>query len=269
MVDSRMADMTGTLRKEGEVVAEYFRLLASAEYRGRDLPRGDGRVVLVLPGLFGNDFYLTPLRTWLRKIGYRPEMSMLAVNAGCARRLFDQVTTRIERVLDRTQQPLVVVGHSRGGMLGKAIVSQLHAQGRPVSDFIALGSPVGGMLRIGAAGIAEATRAFNAGPARPTQSGPTLAAPGVMQVGQAVMRMLDPNCASPLCGCEYMDALLAPMPDSVQATSIYSSEDPIVPPSASQLMDADNHVVTGSHSGLVVNQAVFGILARTLARSAR
>ena len=256
--------MASAIRKEGEVVAEYFRLLASAEYRGQDLPKGDGRLVLVLPGLFANDFYLSPLRSWLHKMGYQPQMSMLAINAGCSRRLFDQIIARIERVLARSQtaSALAIVGHSRGGMLGKAVASRLHEKGHAISDFIALGSPVGGMLRMGADGIAQATRAFNE---RSAQAD-SLAAPGVMQAGQAVMRMLDPNCTSPLCGCDYMDALLAPLPSSVRATSIFSSEDPIVPPAASQLMGAENFTVRGSHGGLVVNQAVFKLIAHALAR---
>ena len=69
------------LRREAAALAELAALQRDPAYLGVGLPRGDGRLVLVLPGLFGNDFYLQPLHHWLRRLGYRSAHSTLLVNA--------------------------------------------------------------------------------------------------------------------------------------------------------------------------------------------
>jgi hypothetical protein len=62
--------------------AELGLLLIDPVFWGFGLRRGDGRPVLVLPGLYGGDRYLGPLRDWLRRIGYGPVPSGLDRNPG-------------------------------------------------------------------------------------------------------------------------------------------------------------------------------------------
>src|SRR5262249_40380798 len=82
MADQRTDPMrTDPLRIESRAVTELAQLHSAPIFYGRGAPRGDGRVVLVVPGLFGNDVYLGPLRGWLRRIGYTPVRSSLVVNA--------------------------------------------------------------------------------------------------------------------------------------------------------------------------------------------
>src|SRR5437867_11584794 len=64
-VSSSEADV---LRREARALGELAALQRDPVFRGHGLPRGDGRIVLVLPGLFGNDLYLQPLHLWLRRI---------------------------------------------------------------------------------------------------------------------------------------------------------------------------------------------------------
>ena len=56
-----------------------FREIAALQrdpiYRGEGVPRGDGRLVVIIPGLFGSDFYLWPLRRWISRIGFRASTS--------------------------------------------------------------------------------------------------------------------------------------------------------------------------------------------------
>ena len=55
-----------SIRIESRSVAELAALHASPVFWGRGVPRGDGRLVIVVPGLFGNDLYLRPLyNEWL------------------------------------------------------------------------------------------------------------------------------------------------------------------------------------------------------------
>ena len=45
--------------------AELGKLLIDPVFYGAEVARGDGRLVVVIPGLFGGDLYLEPLRVWL------------------------------------------------------------------------------------------------------------------------------------------------------------------------------------------------------------
>src|ERR1700676_4404155 len=112
------------LAREALAVGEIASLLRDPIYRGEGVPRGDGRLVVIIPGLFGSDFYLWPLRRWIYRIGFRPSTSGLWINAGCP----DRLTSEIEKWIDR-QQPqrdrrLALIGHSRGGVLARALAAR-------------------------------------------------------------------------------------------------------------------------------------------------
>jgi len=240
--------------REARAFAEFAALQMDPIYRGRGVPRGDGRLVLVLPGLFGNDLYLHPLRQWLRRIGYEPVMSTISINAGCPDRLTRRVEESFARRLRRHTGEVAIVGHSRGGMLGKALATRL---GDRCTRFVALGSPVGTIMRLGQDGLAQL--------ASGATGHESMAASSVVDAGRAAMRWFDPDCTSPHCGCAYVGDLLAPLPSTTRAYAIYSRDDPIVAARACPIEGAVNIEVEGSHSGLTVNKAVYGHLASALA----
>lgn len=250
-----MADRRAeALRIEGRAVAELAALHADPLFYGRGVPRGDGRLVVVVPGLFGNDLYLQPLRAWLRRIGYRSQRSTLTINAGCPNRLTADVEAavrrQLERQLDDAPGPVALVGHSRGGMLSWALASRL---GERVSHLALLGSPAPAVVAM-----------FRAGTfATPS----TVARSQVAAAGARAMRLLDPDCDVPACACEYVTDLRRALPASTKVLSIRSSDDPIVHPSACRLPAGagENVEVRGSHGGLAHNRAVYPHLARFLA----
>jgi pimeloyl-ACP methyl ester carboxylesterase len=224
--------------------AEFVQLIADPVYYGAGIPRGDGRLVLVLPGLFGNDWYLSPMRAWLNRLGYRAVPSTLAVNAGCPERL----SRDIERSLGLRQQsrpgPVALVGHSRGGMLARAIAARL---GDNASHLILLGSPVGAINRLGSA----------SGWSSPAHSGVTTAS-------ARARRLLDPDCDAPFCGCPFPRDMMGPLSPSTAVVSIYSREDPIVPAWSCEMPGGRNIEVSGTHIGLASNRAVYRALADAL-----
>jgi pimeloyl-ACP methyl ester carboxylesterase len=110
---------------------------------GFGVPRGSGRLVLVIPGLFGNDLYLHALRSWLGRLGYRPVRSTLSINAGCYERLSRQAEEHLRAAMSSRAERVAVIGHSRGGMLARAIAARLADQ---ASHLILLGSPVGAFV---------------------------------------------------------------------------------------------------------------------------
>jgi hypothetical protein len=139
-------------------------------------------------------------------------------------------------------------------MLGKALATRL---GDRCTCFVALGSPVGTVMRLGRHALARI--AVGA-----TQN-ETMAASSVVDAGRAAMRWLDPECTSPHCGCAYIDDLLAPLPSATRAYAIYSLDDPVVAARSCPIEGAVNIEVMGSHSGLVVNKAVYAHIAVALA----
>jgi triacylglycerol lipase len=229
------------------VLGELAALLRDPIYRGEGVPRGDGRLVVIIPGLFGSDFYLWPLRRWISRIGFRSRASGLWINAGCPDRLTAQVGRSLYREATPRDGRIVLIGHSRGGILARALAVQL---GSKVSHLITLGSPVA---------VASAY-------AKPGALGeiphPTMSA--LARASNVARAILDPDCRFPECGCKFVDSLThAPAPDT-QLLSIYSREDTVVPPEASIVDGWRNVEVTGTHGGLVYNPSVYRELARGL-----
>ena len=238
------------LASEAGALNEFFALQRDPVFRGTGVPRGDGRLVLVIPGLFGSDLYLEPLRSWLRRIGYRPVRSTMVINAGCPDRLRTQVESALHRAMDRNPGPIAIVGHSRGGMLGWAIASRLQAQ---VSHLVLLGSPVPAVVRMMRA---------NATPAQM----PVAASP-VAHAGQRALRLFDPDCTVPACGCPYTVDLRRDLSVATRVLAVTSRDDQVVPPRATQVRYGENVEVRGTHSGLVYNRAVYPLIGRFLSEA--
>jgi hypothetical protein len=239
----------GMLATEARALNELFALQRDPVFRGVGVPRGDGRLVLVIPGLFGSDAYLQPLHGWLRRIGYQPVHSTMLMNAGCPDRLRTQVENALRRSMAARGGPIAIIGHSRGGMLGWAIASRLREE---ASHLLLLGSP--------AAAVVTMMRADpNA-----TQM-PFAAASPVAQAGQRALRLLDPECTVPACGCPYTTDLRSHLSGTTRLLSIRSRDDRVVPPQACVVADGENLEVGGSHSGLVYNRAVYPLIAQFLA----
>jgi triacylglycerol lipase len=242
LVQQRLSSVS----REPLALQEFALLMADPVFYGVGAPRGDGRPALVLPGLFANDFYLQPMHSWLGRIGYRPVPSTFWVNAGCPERLTTQAQEALERRLSRTERPAVLIGHSRGGILAKAIATRL---GERASHLVLLGSPVGAMMR------------FNWGD---TRNAPTGTSRRLGEMSSRVRSLLDPDCDAPDCGCAFFADLRAPLNRSTKVISIYSRDDPIVPAWSCRIPGAENIEVSGTHSGLAFNGAVYRALAEQL-----
>jgi len=229
--------------REASAWTELAELMADPLYWAP--PRtGDGRAVLVLPGLFGNDWYLGPLRSWLDRAGFRAVRSSLLVNAGCPERLTRRIEGHLARRLKAPEQRVVIIGHSRGGLLGRTIASRLQER---ASHLVLLGSPVGGITSWAQArGIA----------------GPATAR--LQQASDQARRLLDPDCTVPDCGCPFPEDFLRPLHASTNVVSIFSPTDPIVPARACHVPRGRNVEVSGTHIGLAFNRAVYRELAEAL-----
>ena len=225
---------------EARVHLELARLLVSDTWRGHDVPHGDGAPVLLVPGFLAGDVTLTVLHDWLRRIGHRSYRSGIAWNIDCSEAAVRRLDRRLAEVADRAGAPVTIIGHSRGGLLARALASRSPALVRRV---VALGSPLASQL---------------------DASVLTLAAVSGARVAQNVVRPHRPLCLTVRCPCPFGADLVAPAAPPVVA--IWSGQDGIVRPSACRPEDAEALEVRGSHVGLGVNVEVYRHLAEVLVR---
>jgi triacylglycerol lipase len=223
------------------------RLLVSPVFRGRGVPRGDGRPVLLLPGFLAGDYTLATMGLWLRRIGYLPSGANFVTNTSCSDEALRRVERRAETLVAQQHRRVAVVGHSRGAHLGKALAAR-----RPelVSHVIGLGGGLSSQLAISA----------------PTEAAVVLLRAWHRRGARGGDRIA---CLSEDCGCAFTRAYSAPFPESVRLMSIYSKEDGVVRWQSCVVPYADNVRVSGTHVGLAFNAEAYRAIAMALAQPAR
>jgi triacylglycerol lipase len=244
-----LSGMSSVMIREMLTMVDLGALLADPAFYGIGIPRGDGKLVVVLPGLLGNDLYLQPLRQWLYRVGYSPVPSTLDFNAGCLQRLREQVHHEIMRRRQVDSRPIALIGHSRGGIMAWAIASQLQEK---VSHLVMLGSPVASFR----ASIASGDAGAPAGPVGRM----------LMRISEELRQVLDPACNYPTCGCPLVNDVMNPLSPQTSILSIHGRDDLLVGKMAQTTNDGDNLYVSASHVGLVYNPEVYHALGRFLAR---
>jgi pimeloyl-ACP methyl ester carboxylesterase len=120
----------------GEVRALLFDHPASPD--PAHLPRGDGRVVMVIPAFLTGDRATAPFRRFLQACGYRAVGWELGVNWGPTPRILGGLRRRLEALRDLQDGPICVVGISLGGLLARDLA---HSHPDDVRQVVTLASP--------------------------------------------------------------------------------------------------------------------------------
>src|SRR4051812_43744975 len=230
--------------QEALVAVEYVCLRVSPVYWGFGIPPGDGSAVVVIPGLMGTDLYLSELRAWLGRIGYRPYYSGIGLNAECPNLLIRQrLTSVIEQARRETGRRVHLVGHSLGGLLARAAASQMPSV---VASVTTLGAPFRGVA----------------------------AHPSVLRVAEWVREQIHlrhgsgvlPTCYTGACTCEFLEAIQGDIPARVRQTAIYTKSDGIVDWRVCLTGNAAVDVeVSATHLGLAFSPVVYDVLSQRLA----
>ena len=234
--------------KEALFGTELLLLHASPVFYGLGVPRGDGSGVVVVPGFLGTDLYLSHLRAWLERIGYRAYVSGIGLNAECPNLLIRyRLAETLDRALDDTGGRVHLIGHSLGGLIARSLASQ-----RPgdVASVITLAAPLRG----------------------------TVAHRSVLTAAQAVRTHILkqhpsgvlPDCYTARCTCDFLSSLRCKLPESISQTAIYTRDDGIVDWRYCRTENADvDREVPGTHMGLVFNASAYAIIAERLQESAQ
>ncbi len=224
--------------------AELVLLHATPLYYGLGIPHGDDSAVVVIPGFLCPDVYLTPLHQWLARIGYTPFFSGIGFNTECPNLLIKrQLNETIEKALTKSGRKVHLIGHSLGGIIGRAIATQ-----RPgdIASVTTLGAPFRG----------------------------TVAHRSILRAAEMVRnrilakhsRAVLPDCYTGRCTCDFLESLSCAMPASVLETAVYTESDGVVDWRYCKTDRPESDFpVSGTHIGLAFNPAVYSIIAARLA----
>ena len=240
------AEADVTIWKEALFGADLLLLHGSPVYYGLGVPHGDGSGVVLVPGFLGTDNYLTQLRSWLERIGYRAYFSGIGLNADCPNILIQRrLNENIEKALMETERKIHLIGHSLGGIIARSVANQ-----RPgdIASVITLASPFRGT-------VAHRTVLRAAEHVRKrilAEHGP-----GVL-----------PTCYTGRCTCNFLDSLRRKIPSSVLETAIYTRNDGVVDWRYCVTGNtANDFQVPGTHIGLAFNSSAYTIIAHRLAQA--
>lgn len=219
-------------------------LRISPLFWGYGVPRGDGAAVVLVPGFLGTDLYLTQLRGWLRRIGYKPYYSGISINAECPNLLIlRHLNQAIKEAYGSTGRKIHLIGHSLGGTIARAAASQMPNR---VASVITLAAPIRGLAAH--ASILRAAELVR------------------KQILKRHGRRVLPDCYTARCTCDFLESLKGRFPKSVRQTAIYAKTDGIMDWRVCRTGDPSvDFEVSATHIGLVFSPLVYSLVAQRLA----
>ena len=230
------------LRVRGPVALTRF--LRSEVVAGHGIPHGNHQPVVLLPPAAAGDWLMPIMLSWLRRIGYQSYRSSIGLNVDCSDRTMTKVLPRIEEIADRHGQKVTLLGHSRGGLLARAM-----SAARPdlVERVISLASPHNDPFAVTNLTLAAAAAATRS---RLQRSDPAL---------------LTMGCLTDACSCTYGRFFRAALtPASPPLISLFTRHDEVVHWQACLADGARNIEIRGSHVGLLASRNVYTTIAHAL-----
>jgi triacylglycerol lipase len=202
-----------------------------------------GAPVLLIPGLLAGDATLGQLAEGLHTHGWATWPSGIRSNVGCSGAIVRGLVQRLELIAADHGGPVALVGHSRGGLLARAT-----AQQRPdlVSGIVTLGSPHRDQLAVHPLLWANIITMATLG---------SLGVPGLMRIG---CRGTQDCCVG------YDEDVRAPLPEGIEATSLFSRRDGVVDWRACIEPGGHNVEVGATHCGMPGDPATLQAILRAL-----
>ncbi len=241
---SQLLKLPPPLQREPAALLEFHALRRDPVWRHEGVPDAPPQPVALVPGFLAGDASLAALTDWLRRGGHRTARVGIRMNVGCSTALLDRLEERVERLADRHDGPITVVGQSRGGLLARGL-----AMRRPdlVARLVTLGSPLVEPLAVHPVLLAQVAALSTLG---------SLGVPGLFTQG----------CFRGECCEEFRRQAFSPLPDGVRHVSVFSRSDGVVDWRSCLVRGAEHVEIRGTHFGMADNRHVYRLLAGELAR---
>jgi pimeloyl-ACP methyl ester carboxylesterase len=235
------------LWRESLAGVEAAALFRSSVWRGRGVPDGEGRPVLLIPGFMAGDSSMATMTRWLRENGYHTHRAGIRANVGCSEENLARLETRLEALAETSGQRVAIIGQSRGGVFARVLGAR-----RPdlVSGIVTLGAPTVHQLSAHPFVLAQVFVVGALGTGK---------VPGMFRV----------SCLRGAC-CERFRADLAgDFPAEVGFTALYSKTDGVVDWRSCLDPAAVQVEVRASHIGMGMNPQVYAEVGHALGALAR
>jgi pimeloyl-ACP methyl ester carboxylesterase len=180
---------------------------------------------------------------WLRRIGYQAHSSQISLHVDCSDRTLSRIVPRLEQVAEQQEGKVTLVGHSRGGLLSRALLT---ARPDLVERVICLASPIHEPFAVTNLTLAKAADL----------------ARSRLQKDPARLTM---GCLTTACACTYgrffRTALTPGLPPLI---ALFTRHDEVVRWQACLEDGARNIEIRGTHLGLLASRNVYRTLAHAL-----
>jgi len=126
-----------------EIFRQLWEMISSVQFRRTYTPQrtGDGHPVLIIPGLFGIDAMMAPMRNFLTRLGYTPYKWGLGINTAAPEDL-EALVARVDTLYEKHQEKVSLIGWSLGGIYARELAKRKPDKVRQV---ITTGSPFRGI----------------------------------------------------------------------------------------------------------------------------
>ncbi len=192
-------------------------------------PPRESQTVVLIPGYTANNLSLFELGGFLKAMGHEPKYAISGRNT-IQKRTYDEARDSVLRIADKTGEPVTVLGHSAGGLIGAILQSDINeSEGtRVIKQVITAGSPVAfPFIPVGD----EGNRLVTASAVRTMRSDPEFA---------DMTRLAFTHLPAPR--------------EEGEMICAYSKSDPVVNYLYAQRPDATNVEINASHTGFPLNR---------------
>ena len=141
---------------ELRAIPDFFELLGSDIYHGKNVRRLAGETAMTIPGATAGDWSQVLLRRFINRIGGDAYPSGIACNIFAGTYFLPQLIDRIKKINDDTGMKIILIGHSLGATLAKLISDEIPEEVRQVISMAGVLNSSVGISRLAFTGLAPA-----------------------------------------------------------------------------------------------------------------